>query len=265
VACESLGYTREELLQMTPADVNAPEFVGEIPERIARLREADHIFFETVYVRRDGTAIPVELNSRIIEYAGGPAVLSIARNITERKRAEAVLTRRAAQLAVLSDVGRQIAAILSLEQVLARAAQLVQESFDYHHVALFLVDHERGELEMKAIAGNFLRLFPLNHRIQIDAGMVGWVGAHGQRLCANDVEAEPHYINFYPDVIPTRSELSVPIRVGEETVGVLDVQSPELNDFDDDDVRVIETLADQIAVAIANARLYEAAQQTRDE
>jgi GAF domain-containing protein len=192
-------------------------------------------------------------------------VLSIARNITERKRAEAVLTRRAAQLAVLSDVGRQIAAILSLEQVLARAAQLVQESFDYHHVALFLVDHERGELEMKAIAGNFLRLFPLNHRIQIDAGMVGWVGAHGQRLCANDVEAEPHYINFYPDVIPTRSELSVPIRVGEETVGVLDVQSPELNDFDDDDVRVIETLADQIAVAIANARLYEAAQQTRDE
>ncbi len=265
VACESLGYTREELLQMTPVDVNAPEFVSEIPDRIARLREADHIFFETVYVRRDGTAIPVELNSRMIEYAGGPAVLSIARDITERKRAEVVLTRRAAQLAVLSDVGRQIAAILSLDQVLARAAQLVQESFDYHHVALFLVDHARGELEMKAIAGNFLRLFPLNHRIQIDAGMVGWVGAHGQRLCANDVEAEPHYINFYPEVIPTRSELSVPIRVGEETVGVLDVQSPELNDFDDDDVRVIETLADQIAVAIANARLYEAAQQGRAE
>ncbi|MBI5567565.1 MAG: PAS domain S-box protein [Chloroflexi bacterium] len=264
VACDSLGYTRGELLRMTPADVNAPEFVGEIPERIARLRHEDHIFFETIYVRRDGTAIPVELNSRIIEYAGGPAVLSIARDITERKRAETVLTRRAAQLAVLSDVGRQIAAILSLEQVLARAAQLVQESFDYHHVALFLVDHERGELEMKAISGNFLRLFPLNHRIQIDAGMVGWVGAHGQRLCANDVAAEPHYINFYPDVIPTRSELSVPIRVGEETVGVLDVQSPELNDFDDDDVRVIETLADQIAVAIANARLYEAARQTSE-
>jgi len=265
VACETLGYTREELLRMTPADLNAPEFVDQVPGRISRLREADHIFFETIYVRRDGSTVPVELNSRIIEYAGGPAVLSIARDITERKRAEGVLTRRAAQLAVLSDVGRQIAAILSLDQVLARAAQLVQENFGYHHVALFLIDYDRGEMEMKAIAGNFLRLFPLNHRVRLDAGMVGWVGAHGQRLCANDVEAEPHYINFYPDVIPTRSELSVPICIGEETVGVLDVQSPELNEFDDDDIRVIETLADQIAVAIANARLYEAAQQTRDE
>ena len=262
VACESLGYTREELLRMTPADVNAPEFVSQIQDRIARLREADHIFFETVYLRSDGTAVPVELNSRIIEYAGGPAVLSIARDITERKRAEGVLTRRAVQLALLSDVGRKIAAILSLDQVLARATQLVQESFDYHHVALFLIDHERGELIMKAIAGKFLQLFPLNHRIRLDAGMVGWVGAHGQRLIANDVQTEPHYINFYPEVIPTRSELSVPISVGEQTVGVLDVQSPELNEFDDDDVRTIETLADQIAVAIANARLYEAARQT---
>lgn len=265
VACESLGYTREELLRMTPADLNAPEYVSQVPERIARLREADHIFFETVYVRRDGTAVPVELNSRIIEYAGGPAVLSIARDITDRKRAEEVLTRRAAQLALLSDVGRKIAAILSLEQVLARAAQLVQESFHYHHVALFLIDHAHGELVMKAIAGNFVRLFPLNHRVRLDAGMVGWVGSNGQRLLANDVTAESHYINFYPDVIPTRSELSVPICIGSETVGVLDVQSPELGDFDDDDVRVLETLADQIAVAIANARLYEAARQTRDE
>jgi PAS domain S-box-containing protein len=265
VACESLGYTREELLRMTPADVNAPELVSQIPDRIARLRNEDHIFFETIYVRRDGTTVPVELNSRMIDYAGGPAVLSIARDITERKRAEGVLMRRAAQVTLLSDIGRQIAAILSLDQVLDRAAHLVQESFDYHHVALFLVDYERGELVMKAIAGNFTRLFPLNHRIQLDAGMVGWVGAHGQRILANDVRAEPHYVNFYPDVIPTCSELSVPIRVGDQTVGVLDVQSPEFNDFDENDVKVIETLADQIAVAIANARLYEAAQRGRDK
>ncbi|HZY40966.1 MAG TPA: PAS domain S-box protein, partial [Anaerolineae bacterium] len=263
VACESLGYTRDELLRMTPADLNAPELLNQIPDRIAQLRQADHIFFETTYIRRDGTAVPVELNSRMIEYAGGPAVLSIARDITERKRAEEVLTRRAVQLALLSDIGRQIAAILSLNQVLDRAAYLVQESFDYHHVALFLVDHERGELVMKAIAGNFIRLFPLNHRIQLDTGMVGWVGTHGERLLANDVRAESHYINFYPDVIPTCSELSVPIRVGEQTVGVLDVQSPEFDDFDENDVKVIETLANQIAVAIANARLYEAAQQAR--
>jgi PAS domain S-box-containing protein len=57
VACESLGYSREELLRMTPADLNTPEMISQIPDRIARLREDDHIFFETAYVRRDGTKI----------------------------------------------------------------------------------------------------------------------------------------------------------------------------------------------------------------
>jgi len=69
------------------------------------------------------------------------------------------------------------------------------------------------------------------------------------------VDAEPRYINFYPDVIPTRSELSVPIRVGGEVVGVLDVQSLLLDAFDETDVMVMETLASQLAVAVENARL----------
>ena len=259
VACESLGYTREELLQMTPADINAPEMAEQIPARIARLRQEDHIFFETIYLRSDGAAIPVELNSRIIEYAGGPAVLSIARDITERKRGEEALTRRAAQLALLSELGRKIASTLELAEVLDRAVHLVLESFGYHHVALFIIDHEHHELVMKAIAGDFVNLFPPNHRVQLSSGMVGWVGEHGEQLLANDVELEPHYRNFYPDLIPTRSELSVPIRAGDQTLGVLDVQSPQLNAFDENDMQVMQTLTDQIAVAIANAQSYDAA------
>jgi GAF domain-containing protein len=116
---------------------------------------------------------------------------------------------------------------------------------------------------MKAIAGEFVRLFPPNHRVPLNQGMVGWVGQHGRRLLADDVTHEPHYINFYPDLIPTRSELSVPLRSGDQTVGVLDVQSPERGAFDENDVKVMETLADQIAVAIANAQLYEEAQEAR--
>jgi PAS domain S-box-containing protein len=263
VACEFLGYTREELLRMTPADVTAPELVAKVPVIIAQLQHEDHIFFEMVLQRRDGTALPMELNSRIIEYAGGPAVLSIARDITDRKRGEEALARWAAQLALLSDVGRQIAAILGLEQVLDQAAQLVHDKFGYHHVALFIVDRERQDLVMKAISGEFVALFPPNHRVPLGQGMVGWVGEHGQRLLANDVSLEPHYINFYPDLIPTHSELSVPLCIGNQTVGVLDVQSPEWGDFDEIDVKVMETLADQIAVAIANARLYREAQEAR--
>jgi PAS domain S-box-containing protein len=260
VACESVGYTRDELLRMTPADITAPELHERLPQRLATLQQDSHLFCETIHVRRDGSRFPVELNCRLIDYAGGPAVLTIGRDITERKLAEQALIRRSAQLELLSDIGRKIAAILGLAQVLDRAAHLVQESFGYHHVALFLVDDDQAELVMKASAGDFVNLFPPGHRVRIGRGMVGWVAEHGTRLWANDVNDEPHYINYYPDLIPTCSELSVPIQIGDQTVGVLDVQSPQFNDFDEDDVKVMETLADQIAVAIANARLYEAAQ-----
>jgi PAS domain S-box-containing protein len=263
VACEMLGYSHDELVRLTPNDINAPGTTLQMPDYIARLQRDEHVFLEVVVQRRDGTSLPMELNSRLIEYSGGSAVLSIARDITERKRGEEALQRRAAQLALLSDVGRQIAAILGLEQVLARAAQLVHETFGYHHVALFVMDSARQELIMKAIAGDFLSLFPIDHRVPSGHGMVGWVAEHGERLLARDVAHEPHYINFYPELIPTRSELSVPIRSGDQTRGVLDIQSPEINAFDENDVKVMETLADQIAVAMANAQLYEAAQEAR--
>jgi PAS domain S-box-containing protein len=176
-------------------------------------------------------------------------------------RVEAMLEQRAVQLALLNDIGEKIAAVLELDSVLDRATCLVQESFDYHHVGLFTMNRETGELVMKARAGSYVHLFPLDHRLKLGQGMVGWVGRHGQTLLANDVSAEPRYVNLYPDVVPTQSELSVPIQVGQEVVGVLDAQSPQLDAFDESDVMVLETLADQIAVAIENARLYEVVQQ----
>lgn len=88
VACERLGYSREELLQMTPEDINSPEYAAHVAERVEEVRKLGHAFFEIAHMRRDGTVIPIELSSRIIEYKGRPAVLSIARDITERKLAE---------------------------------------------------------------------------------------------------------------------------------------------------------------------------------
>ena len=184
---------------------------------------------------------------------------------TELQQRAETLEQRTAQLALLSDIGRKIVAVLELDSMLDSVARLVQESFGYHHVGLFTLDRERGELVMRARAGDFTTLFSPDHRLKLGQGMVGWVGHHGDSLLANDVDADPHYVNLYPDVIPTRSELSVPIRMGREIVGVLDVQSPQLNAFDENDVMVIETLADQIAVATENARLYEAVQQELTE
>ena len=202
------------------------------------------------------TKVPLQdIRGQIIGLVG------MSHDITDLVRTEEVLERQAARLTLLNKVGGKISSVLELENVLNTAAHLVQESFGYQHVGLFTVDREQGELVMRARAGQLAHLFPADHRIGLGQGMVGWTGSHGERLLANDVRTEPRYTNFYPDRIPTQSELCVPIRVGNETVGVLDVQTPQLDAFQKTDVMVLETLAGQIAVAIENARLYDAVQR----
>jgi len=91
VACERLGYSREELLHMTPKDIDSPEYAALVAERTKQLEKSGRAFFEIAHVRRDGSVVPTELSSRIIDYDGKAAVLSIARDITERKQAEEAL------------------------------------------------------------------------------------------------------------------------------------------------------------------------------
>jgi len=264
-----LGYEVSEVVGKTPFDLIPGEEAKRIREFFDERVVTQQPFYslENVNHHKDGHLIVLETSGIPIFDESGQlkGYRGIDRDITERKRAERALEQRATQLAILNDIGGKVAAVLELDSVLDRTAYLVQESFGYHHVALFTLDRERGELVMRARAGDFAHLYPPDHWLKLGQGMVGWVGRHGEKLLANDVRAESHYINLYPDVIPTRSELSVPIRVGEETVGVLDVQSPSLNAFDENDVMVMETLADQIAVATENARLYEAVQQELTE
>ena len=87
-------------------------------------------------------------------------LVGMSHDITDLKQTEEALERQAARLALLNEVGGKIASVLELESVLNTAAHLVQESFGYHHVGLFTVDRERGELVMRARAGEFAHLFP---------------------------------------------------------------------------------------------------------
>ena len=91
VLCDRLGYSWEEMLKMTPMDFDSPEYAALVPERIRQVMMKEHHIFETCNVRKDGTRIPTEINVRLIDYNGQQAVMSLGRDITERKRVEMTL------------------------------------------------------------------------------------------------------------------------------------------------------------------------------
>ncbi len=174
--------------------------------------------------------------------------------------------RRTAQLSVVNQVARQAASILDLEQLLQETVAAIQQRFNYYHVGLFLLDETAGELAMGAIAGGFEEVAPPDYRQAIGEGIIGRAAETGQLLLANDVSREPRYIKpGFIEESPTKAELCVPLKLAGQVIGVLDIQSTQLNAFDETDLMAMETLAGQIAVAIENAGLYQEAVRRLEE
>jgi len=267
---EELYALQEQFVGRKPSEVMPPHVDEMFSHAFARNKQGEVAEFDFQLAVGDQVSwYAVKLSPVFVdgEFAGSVAAV---RDITEHKQAEAALQQCASQLTLLDEIGRRVLSFLEmsfldLEQVLGQAAQLIQECFGFHHVALFTWSTGHDRLVMRARAGEFAHLFPGEYSVAPGQGMVGWVGRNGETLLANDVNAEPRYVNPFPDRLPTRSELSVPIRIGDEVVGVLDLQSPEPNAFDRHDLMTMETLTSLIAVAIHNVRCTaQAAQRNRE-
>lgn len=171
--------------------------------------------------------------------------------------------QRATQLEAIAELGRHITSILDLDELLSQIVELIHHILSYYQVHVFLVDEVSKEAIFRAGSGEAGRLIEEQGGLRLkvgEQGIVGWVAGAGQSLLANDVSQEPRYMPH--EALPaTRSELAVPLKIGRRVIGVLDVQSDELNAFDQDDVAVLQTLGDQVAIAIENARLFEETHQ----
>jgi PAS domain S-box-containing protein len=264
-ACEVLGYERDELLQMSVPDID-PNFPQDSwQSHWENLRKNKVLTLATSHLTKDGEEIPVEVTASFIEFEGQEYNIAHARNITKQQRTEQLLTQRALQLAVLNEIGREIVGVLDVQDALGITAKLVHDHFDYHHVGIFLMQPASDDLVLHAMAGDIQVLVPMQHRLQPGEGLVGTAAKTSKTLLVNDVGKDERYINRFPDQVLTRSEVCVPVMTGDRVLGILDVQSSDLNAFDENDVIALEAVAGQLAIALENARLYHASVQELTE
>src|SRR5271166_2916610 len=166
---------------------------------------------------------------------------------------------QAETLLVLNDVSREISSILDVEELLRRAAELVKRVIDYQILSIMLYDDEqkvfRHRLDVKhgqRVQGKL--------RAAATEGLVGAAATLREPVLVPDVTADPRYLMVNPE---TRSELAIPMMHQGKVIGVLDLESPQLNYFTNDHVQTLSILAANLAVSLENARLYE--QVAKDE
>jgi putative methionine-R-sulfoxide reductase with GAF domain len=168
------------------------------------------------------------------------------------------LKYKAAQLEAARQVAAKIAAQSDIDSLLSTAVNVVREQFSYYYAAVFLPDADQQFAVLRAGTGEAgQKMLERGHSLRIGAvGIVGYVMGAGEPRITGNVDEDPaHYMNQY--LPETRSEMAVPMKLGDQIVGVLDVQSTRRNSFSADDVDVLQTIADQLASALDKARLLE--------
>jgi GAF domain-containing protein/HAMP domain-containing protein len=195
------------------------------------------------------------MTAQLREHIGG-----LEQRVAERTHD---LERRTQYLEASAQVAHAVAATLDPQQLLEQVVSLISEHFGFYHTGIFLLDAsgEWAVLQAASSEGG-QRMLARNHQLRVGrVGIVGYVTGRGEPRIALDVGEDAIYFDN-PDMPETRSEMALPLRVRGEIIGALDVQSKEPEAFSEEDVSVLQTLADQVAMAISNARLFQQAQES---
>ncbi|MGD8457532.1 MAG: response regulator [Anaerolineales bacterium] len=169
--------------------------------------------------------------------------------------------RRASQLETAANIARQSSSMLDPNALLSTAVNLIRDRFGFYHASIFLI--EGPSAIVRASTGEAgKQMVTSGHKLLTEEGasIIGQVCFSGEALIVNDVTQNPTH-RPHPLLPDTRAELGLPLMIGGRVIGALDVQSTKVNAFSEDDVAVLQTLADQIAVALENARSFEVAQR----
>ncbi|MEJ2563644.1 MAG: GAF domain-containing protein [Anaerolineales bacterium] len=157
-----------------------------------------------------------------------------------------------------SEVARNAVSIRDFNRLLIEVVNLISRRFGYYHVGAFLLDELGENVVLRAASSEGgQRMLNRGHSLTVGrVGIVGYVAGSGKPRIASDVGVDSHFF-ANPDLPHTRSEMALPMLAGDKLVGVLDVQSTQANAFSDDDVLILQTIADQLAVLVENSQLLQ--------
>lgn len=208
----------------------------------------------------NGSAVKDEAGN-VLYYVG------LAQDVTEQKAAEAALAKRARELRAVSEVGTAVATTLEPDTLLQEIVNLTKSRFNLYHAHIYLLDETGATLNLAAGAGDVgQQMVAQGWQIPLSSeqSLVARVARGRLGATANDVRAEPDFLPN-PLLPETRAELAVPIIVGDNLLGVLDVQADTVGYFGEEDVLIQTTLANQIGVAMQNARSFAQSEAARQD
>jgi PAS domain S-box-containing protein len=188
-------------------------------------------------------------------------------DITERKRTEEMMARRAVELEAVAEVSTAVSTILQTDELLQTVVDLTQSRFALYHAHIYLLSARGDSLELAAGAGEIGRQMMAQGRsipLNLEQSLVAQAGRSRHSRVVNNVRLSPDWLPnpLLPD---TQSEMAIPILLGEQLLGVLDVQADELDYFTPEDERIQTTLAAQVAIALENARSFEQSRRAVEE
>lgn len=265
---EQIAPTNPSLLVRTPAELLGKTFHEVLPMQVAdrflektteALASSEKVQFEYELLLENHSFWFLASLTKLDE----TRVFWVARDITERKKAEEVIRRRNEYLAASAEIGRLVTSTLDLNTIFARTVNLINERFGFYHAAIFIVEETGFNAVLKEATGSAgmemkkrQHFLPLNEK-----SVVGKVTSEGVPVVVNDTQKETQLHRENPLLPETRAEAAIPLRIGSRVIGAIDIQSKQPDVFTEDEVSVLQTLADQIAVAIDNARSFELSQQ----
>jgi GAF domain-containing protein len=166
------------------------------------------------------------------------------------------------QLTTLYEIGKTLSSTLDIDELFKKALELLRDHWGYTLCGIFLLDRAKDELYIKHVIGTDLEeVKGMRFRVGID-GIVGWVAKTGRPLYVPDVSKDPRYIPGSPE---GKSDVAFPLRIRDKVIGVLDIQSNNLNGFDDEDLKLLSSFSSQVSIFIENAQLFSDLKRTVQE